>query len=897
MQLREIHIEQFGATRDLKITGLSPGVNVLYGPNEHGKTTLIQFVRRVLFGFTSRKNENSYDSGVGTLGGRVHVETQRGEIAVIARKKGPRGGQVTVAFGDEVLEGHSAIDQVTGQASADLFRNIYAFTIDELQGLDTLEVDKVKGKIYGAGLGLNQVSLAEVMKGLEDQRDKLFKSRGSNPKLNELQREYERLNNELNELKDNLPEYDRINQDLQRLREKSREWTDAIRRDENLQHGLKLRDELYPVFLDMESARKGLENLGGRIEFNESAFDAVEKLVEENKTLDRRIQEETDRQHQLMVKLESLEIPRDFLEKAVEVEALRQSIEQVRSAQTDLIARRNEYDQATDQIQADIQAIDPEWDEERARTFTLTEADLAEAEQGARTLAELAQKDRDARAKLEFHREQKAAERSGRPRIPEWLNVFVYGFAGAGLILLIAGLSVSEIGMMLGGVVLIIGSGLLFFNLRKRAVDFETEDRVEYRLEENQKSAEAEYEAGVQEWWAWLETHGLRHGLTPQKVEALWGRVRQVQGRIADREALGRRIEEMNRVIEDIRHKAEALARTCPGFAPGSDLVANMTLLVREWDRLKTHEQEHRKLTEQVEDVEGRSARLKEQRDVNHKALAVVFRESDVFSEEAFREKYQRYQQQKTLEEARQQAERRIQERVGKGGDYKRFIESLHQTRPDELTLELERVRKSLEENRQALQVHFEEIGRLEEKAQVLASGEQLRDTRTRMETVRAGLNRYSRDWAVLTLARKLLTRAKKTYETNRQPAVIKAAERRFETITGGVYTKIIKPLDSDDLHIRDTEGQIKGVMEMSRGTREQLYLCLRLGLIEEYETRAEPLPVIMDDVFVNFDDDRKPRVLELLREFSANRQVLLLTCHRQTRDLCLEHGAHAIEW
>ncbi len=52
-----------------------------------------------------------------------------------------------------------------------------------------------------------------------------------------------------------------------------------------------------------------------------------------------------------------------------------------------------------------------------------------------------------------------------------------------------------------------------------------------------------------------------------------------------------------------------------------------------------------------------------------------------------------------------------------------------------------------------------------------------------------------------------------------------------------------------------------------------------------------------MGEVFVDFDDDRKPRVLELLKEFSATRQIVLLTCHRNTRDLCLTHGALAIEW
>lgn len=897
MQLREIHIDRFGAAYDLKITGLKPGVNVLYGPNEKGKTTLIQFIRRVLFGFQSKKNENSYDSGDSGLGGRLVVETSRGETAVVYRKKGPRGGPVTVSFGDEVLEGASAIEQVAGQATPDLFRNIYAFTLDELQGLDTLEVDKVKGRIYGAGLGLGGVSLAEVMKTLDDQRGQLFKGRGTQPRLNGLQQEYERLNTELNAMKESLPEYDRINLEAGRLREKSGEWREAIRRDEELLQGLTLRHELYPVFLSMEEARQGLEALGPRIQFNESVFESMEKLVEEKKGLERRMQEEAGSLHSLEVKLQGLEVPRTFLEKTGEMEALRQSVEQVRSAMADVVARRNEYGQAVDQVQADIAALDPDWDEARVRAFTFTEAELAEVEQMARTLAELGQKDRDARAKLEFHREQKAAEGSGRPRIPEWLNMFVYGFSGGGLILLLAGLSVSETGMMLGGLALMAGAGLLFFNLRKRAVDFETGDGMEQKLEADQAQAQDAHDKAMAQWWDWLGQRGLRQGLTPQKIDSLWSRIRQIKTRIADQAALQRRIEGMEQIVRRAEELVADLGRSCPGFSPGQDLAANMTLLIREWDAVRGSEQEMRQLTEQIRDVEGRVARLKEQAGVNGKALDALFREAEVHSEEALREKFERYREQQALEKARQLAERRIQERVGKGGDYKRFIESLHEARPDELALELERVRQSLESNQQAREVFLGEIGGLEEKAKSLVSGEALRDTRARLETTRAALNRYSRDWAVLTLARTLLTRAKKRYETERQPAVIKSAETCFASVTAGVYDKIIKPLDTDDLHIRDTGGRTKGVLEMSRGTREQLYLCLRLGLIEEYESRAEPLPVIMDDVFVNFDDDRKPRIVELLRQFSEDRQVLMLTCHRQTRDLCLEHGAHAVEW
>ncbi len=81
----------------------------------------------------------------------------------------------------------------------------------------------------------------------------------------------------------------------------------------------------------------------------------------------------------------------------------------------------------------------------------------------------------------------------------------------------------------------------------------------------------------------------------------------------------------------------------------------------------------------------------------------------------------------------------------------------------------------------------------------------------------------------------------------------------------------------------------------MSRGTREQLYLALRFGLISEYEKRSESLPLVMDDIFVNFDDDRNSKMFDRLRQFSDKRQVIVLTCHKRTLDAYSSVGANAV--
>ena len=74
------------------------------------------------------------------------------------------------------------------------------------------------------------------------------------------------------------------------------------------------------------------------------------------------------------------------------------------------------------------------------------------------------------------------------------------------------------------------------------------------------------------------------------------------------------------------------------------------------------------------------------------------------------------------------------------------------------------------------------------------------------------------------------------------------------------------------------------------------MYLAMRLGLIEQYEMRSEPLPMIMDDVLVNFDDQRKSRLIEILARFAEKRQVIVLSCHQSSLDAYKRVGARQIE-
>jgi uncharacterized protein YhaN len=72
----------------------------------------------------------------------------------------------------------------------------------------------------------------------------------------------------------------------------------------------------------------------------------------------------------------------------------------------------------------------------------------------------------------------------------------------------------------------------------------------------------------------------------------------------------------------------------------------------------------------------------------------------------------------------------------------------------------------------------------------------------------------------------------------------------------------------------------------MSDGTRDQLYLALRLATLEQHLTKGEPMPFVVDDILIGFDDHRTRVCIQILAELALSTQVLLFTHHRRVLEL-----------
>ncbi len=139
-----------------------------------------------------------------------------------------------------------------------------------------------------------------------------------------------------------------------------------------------------------------------------------------------------------------------------------------------------------------------------------------------------------------------------------------------------------------------------------------------------------------------------------------------------------------------------------------------------------------------------------------------------------------------------------------------------------------------------------------------------------------------------LRLSRSILQREIERYRKEHQTPLLMRASEFFRALTAGSFTSLQSHYGDDDqpqlVGVRDNDRKVD-VSGMSSGTRDQLFLALRLATLEEYLGRSEPMPFIVDDVLVNFDDERAQAALEVLAQLGERTQVLLFTHHERIRE------------
>ena len=105
-----------------------------------------------------------------------------------------------------------------------------------------------------------------------------------------------------------------------------------------------------------------------------------------------------------------------------------------------------------------------------------------------------------------------------------------------------------------------------------------------------------------------------------------------------------------------------------------------------------------------------------------------------------------------------------------------------------------------------------------------------------------------------MSFTKQVITKARKQYEQDKQPRVIEIASDFFATITDNAWEKIVVSIDDKNIKVVGKNGAPVNPEVLSQGTKEQLYLSLRLAHIQNRAQDHQYLPILMDDILVNFD-------------------------------------------
>nr|WP_321404539.1 AAA family ATPase [uncultured Desulfobacter sp.] len=187
--------------------------------------------------------------------------------------------------------------------------------------------------------------------------------------------------------------------------------------------------------------------------------------------------------------------------------------------------------------------------------------------------------------------------------------------------------------------------------------------------------------------------------------------------------------------------------------------------------------------------------------------------------------------------------------------------------------------RDSLRDQRRTIQNEIED-----KDGSALAAG-----AAAQAESHLADIGQYAEQYLRLQIGALILEQQIENYRKENQAPVLGRAGELFAKLTLGSYAGLRDELDASGkpilLGVRSNDHEVP-ITGMSDGSRDQLYLALRLATLEQHVKKEEPMPFVVDDILIGFDDDRTRVCLEVLAQLSNDIQVLLFTHHQRVLEL-----------
>ncbi len=413
-------------------------------------------------------------------------------------------------------------------------------------------------------------------------------------------------------------------------------------------------------------------------------------------------------------------------------------------------------------------------------------------------------------------------------------------------------------------------------------------DRIS-KSKEKLKLAFSRRKKSVARWQKSLEHRGLPNTLSPSEVWRIGTHRHELLTLDDDR----------RRLSDEARHKREELAATsrrieamlvdCELLPEGTsldqlqqldDLLNKQRLL---HDRQKT-------CARKLERARIRHRQAIRQLKVCDRTLKARLERWDAATEEIFLSKTDRRPYFDELTEKTRIAERTWRDGRSRFEDPTLLDTWIEQASKISFEQRLSDAETATKELRESLRIQKTRLGEIEQEIQLAGKNKSSETIQQQVAVVDDQIAAHDQRIDLLTSTREILERTRAEVARHHQPAALIEASYWLTRLTEGRYVQITTAADEARLDVHDAAGAIWNPERLSRGTREQVFLALRLALVRDLHEHGITLPVVMDDALVNFDDQRAKAASRTLVEFMNDRngdhQMLVLTCHAHVATL-----------
>lgn len=937
MNIKSLHIEQFGPYTDWTFQAGAKGTQFIYGPNESGKTTLLEAIRLMLLGGKHRKYED--------IAASMTLE-RNGEGFYLGRHKKkldfhPLEGE-SIKTEPSKLWWHG-LDKKT-------YNRIFAITLDDLQGLDILKEVDVRTRFFGAEGG---EAISEAVKDLDkSSQELLVGSANGKRKINVILDQLEDNRKRLAELSRQESAYVELGHELDQLDQQEGELNERLADRRDYHTGIDMALRAWDTYRRAEEARRHMDSFKDGEPVDGEYFTKLEEEIDNAR----------DQMRMWKGREEAL-VPDNFDPKSPlgvyesDIERLYSKVgqwdqwvqeyeqgeayianvkSQLDNFRTHCSTWRGDQEWAShiDWQQGEVLARQvalarQQYEEARVQQVVfpggdpLGTADLDSLAAASSSTASNLGSDQDLEGESIQHRPIKELK-GERKEVIQALQDVKYDsshelYAGLGLGGLVLSAIMVALGLMIvllpltivGAILAAIALGILVFGLLKKkrrshklASLSSQIDQYDALIETAQAAKEAEKEAAkaapkialevlqkaledaLHAWRTWLPQGAVESTdetglfLLRDEYTKYFDQRRTYEDQVHQLKNYGEKIKDMEVVVADLWKHIGYDGETTPvALKKVYAMLRNFQQNRIRWEQKESQRNSyHKEYT--------KYARLEQ--DLLFKQGEFLTRHGMKTAME-FRQKLLDQEQYKQWEKIYDQSMDHLRLLAPEGETEGLFIRRLHGQKKVDLQAALDRSGRDLVDLEGQLAELYERRGQITESMRILVDDQAFQEALQEKANLEGLLEEALEEWATQVFIAHCMEGAQGRYEQHKQPQMLAKASDYVNRLTGGKYT--LHMSQEGDVFAVDQKGRRLESQHWSSGLGDQVYLALRLALAELFSQSVEPLPIILDDILVRFDVDRQRQALAVLAELGAKQQVIILSCQQD-----LLHMAQGME-